>query len=46
MVSMATKIMWHVDSVVVDQNTKYGEDLAKSNKTTVRRSLDQHYSKK
>ena len=36
MVSMASKIMWHADSIIVDKNTnfKYGEDWAYTLKTT------------
>ena len=37
MVYMATKMMWHVNYkkmyIIVDQNTKYGEDWAYIDKT-------------
>ena len=36
MVSVATKILWHVDYVTVDQNAKYGEDWAETDETTVK----------
>ena len=41
--SMANKIMWHVDYIIVDQNTKYGEDLALNDETTVRSCIIQEY---
>ena len=34
--SMATKIMWHVGHIRVDQNAKYGEDRTYNDETRVR----------
>ena len=36
---MVTKIMWHVDCIVVDKNTKYGEDCTYIEESTVRSLL-------
>ena len=34
-VSMATKIMWPISDIIIDQNTEYGEDWSWIGKTTV-----------
>ena len=47
MVFMATKIVLHIHCIIVDQNTKYGEDWAEIwaeiEETTVRSCFMQEY---
>ena len=42
MVSVATKMMWHVNYIIVDQNSKYGKDLSEIDET-VRSCFIQKY---
>ena len=42
MVSMAAKVMRHVDYIIVDPNAKYGKDWAETDETTVTVALFQN----
>ena len=42
MVPLATKMVWHVNYIIVDQNTKYCEDWTKIDETA-RSCFNQKY---